>query len=406
MKIGISSFRTNIINKLFTKSSCSSTSTIYQDKINSSINESDSSSKSTCSSVLNQDDYDKSNNKSGIDKKKKRIRKKKICKRKKHLKNTGPKLFTNRSELNKKNCTSEQHPKTKSILKNTINEKYLMDCSISNVIPSGNISSNKVYPGLFQNLNTFQLQTEMYNLQQQNLPNITTENSNTHFNQQFVHFDFLQKSQLSTKLPSLLDLKLDLLFPPYLSNMSINNNTFNSDSMTINTSLSKLPRLSTSQKTYNLFLKCILLNYPNSFKIYTDASKIQNNVGIAMVSDKDMYTYKLSSEYTSSDAEAVAILLALDYALNENYNEYLILTDSLTTVTCIQNKNISSDVINSIFYLIYVNQLKGKRIHFIWIPSHNSIDGNEKADKLAKRIATSSTAITYAHNSFIKTKVK
>lgn len=402
--------RATPVSNLITKSTCSSTSINYQDKPNSSINESDSSNIYACSSVSRQDEYNKSNDGNDVDKSKNIINKQNayICKPKqKHLQNTGPKLFTNKPQLDQKKDTTKNYLKTESVLKNATSKMQSNDMSLKDVILLSNIFENVCpstsYPLLAENLNHFLLQIEMYNFQlQNNLQNITNQNPNTYFDQNFVHFGFFQQYQCSTLIPSLLDLKLDPHFPP---NIYTNNDSINSGTMTFDTSLTKLPRLSTSQTTYQFYLKCILLNYPNSFKIYTDASKIQNNVGIAMVSDKDTFTLKLSSDYTSCEAEAVAILLALEYALAENYVDYLILTDSLTTVTCIQKENNSSDVINSIFLLIRINQLKGNRIHFIWIPGHNSIEGNEKADRLAKKIATTQTSIIYNHNSFMKSKL-
>ncbi|VVC40329.1 Hypothetical protein CINCED_3A006327 [Cinara cedri] len=416
MKVEIPLLKTTKISNT-SISKCSSTSAMSKDKTNLSIDESVSSSISTCSNASYQDEFNKTNNESDIDKsediiikRKNRTRKRK----KKHLENTTPRLFTNGSKLDQKNDTPEKYLNSESVLKSEIemknemklNEKYFMDFFISSIILFDNVCSNKSYPGLAGHVRSLQMQTEMFNfLQQNNLQNITIQNHNRYFNQNFVHFNFLHANHFSTSilLPPLLDLKLDLLFQ---SKINANLNSINMGSMKIDTSLSKLPRLSTSQNTYKLSLKCILLNYPYSFKIYTDASKIQNNVGIAMVSDKDTYTYKLLPEYTSCDAEAVAILLALDYALAQNYFDYLILTDSLSILTCIQNENISSDVINSILHLIYANRLKGNKINFIWVPSHNSIEGNEIADRLARIVATSPNAITYSHNSFVQTKLK
>lgn len=229
-----------------------------------------------------------------------------------------------------------------------------------------------------------------------------TQNTNIYYNQ---HFNSFQQYQCTTSMPSLMDLKFDLTFQ---STFYTNHTTTNipSNLTNIDTSLTKLPKGSTSQATYKARLNRLLKNYPNSFRIYTDASKIKNNVGIAIVSNKDTYTYKLSSDYTSCEAEAVAILRALDYALAENFNDYIILSDSLSTISCIQNINTASDVVNSILCLIHAHQLKGNLMHLIWIPSHNAIEGNDIADRLARQIATSTTAITYSHNSFMATNIK
>ncbi|KAL4120061.1 hypothetical protein QTP88_012804 [Uroleucon formosanum] len=229
-----------------------------------------------------------------------------------------------------------------------------------------------------------------------------TQNTNIYYNQ---HYNSFQQYQCIQSMPSLMDLNFHLIFQPTFYTNDITTNI--SSSLTnINTSLTKLPRGSTSQATYKARLNSLLQKYPHSFKIYTDASKIQNNVGIAIVSNKDVYTYKLSSDYTSCEAEAVAILRALDYALAENFNDYIILSDSLSTISCIQNINTASDVINSILCLIHAHQLKGNLMHLIWIPSHNAIEGNDIADRLARQIATSTTAIIYCHNSFMATNIK
>uniref|UniRef100_A0A2S2QZ41 ribonuclease H n=1 Tax=Sipha flava TaxID=143950 RepID=A0A2S2QZ41_9HEMI len=214
---------------------------------------------------------------------------------------------------------------------------------------------------------------------------------NTTFNY-FGHYECLPSS-------SVIEYKINLFFQ---SIIELNSSTTSKIILTdIDTSLTVFPRSHTSPEIYKYNLQIILNKHPNGFRIYTDASRIQNNVGIAIVSIKNCYSYKLSSEYSSSEAEAVAILRALDYALTENMNEYIILSDSLSTIMCIQNKNINSDVINSILCLIHAHQLKQNVIHFVWIPSHKMIEGNDKADKLAKEIAVSSTAITYTHNSYV-----
>lgn len=196
------------------------------------------------------------------------------------------------------------------------------------------------------------------------------------------------------------NLRLDVALQGTIHTSDIIKTNVTSDNMIIDTSLHKLPK-STSKSLYNACLKQVLKNYPHSSRIYTDASKLDNNVGIAIVCDKDEYCYRLSSEYTSSDAEAVAILRALDYALAEHFYDFVILSDSLSTIICIQNLNTnSSDVIRSIVCLLHAHKLKGNIVQFIWVPGHNAIAGNEKADKLAKQIALSKTAIIYTHNSF------
>lgn len=347
-----------------------------------------------------------------------------IKQRRKHLQNSGPKGFVNKIETVSKKTNSEKYaPKVKRNLKSTMTktdsieskEMYLMDFLMSRTVPFADGFLNSIDYKSSDNLdNLNHLQTQL-NLEQYTMPvnivnnsqhqyNFDTQGVNGNCNQNYKNENssFQQYQRLKT-IQSLLDIKVESSF----CSKSVITTNVTSSSTDINISLTKLPRLLTTQATYNVCLKKILQNYPNSFRIYTDASKIQNNVGIAIVSEKATFSYKLTSEYTSCDAEAVAILTALDYALNENYNDYIILSDSLSTIMCIQNLNTdSSDVISSILCLIHAHQLKGNVMHFIWVPGHNSIGGNEKADKLAKQIASSTTAITYSHNSFMTTNIK
>jgi len=245
-----------------------------------------------------------------------------------------------------------------------------------------------------------QTQVDQYGMYQNMLSNSRPQFYDGNFGQNDACVNFVKQQQYLKPIPSLQNIQCKT----YTNNIITTNIT--SSSMNVDISLAKLPKGTTSHVIYKSHLKKILKKYPNSYRIYTDASKIQDNVGIAIVSSKHEYSYKLSSEYTSSDAEAVAILRALDYALSNNYNDFIILSDSLTTIMCIQNLNTTSDIISSIFCIMHAHQLKGNIMHFIWIPSHNAIEGNEIADKLAKQIAISETAVTYSHNSFMATNVK
>lgn len=364
-----------------------------------------------------------SDDESVVDKNKNTLLKRKtenIKGRIKHLQNSGPKGFASKIEtVNKKNNSEKNVIKEKRNLKSTMSktdsmkskEMYLMDFLMSRTVPFADGFFSNTDHKISNNLSDLQkqLNLEQYampintlNNSQQN--NFNTLGTNSNFNQNYTNVNSsFQQYPCSKTIQSLLDFKSE----SSICSKSVITTNVTSSSTDINISLTKLPRLLTTQTTYNVCLKKILQNYPNSFRIYTDASKIQDNVGIAIVSKKATFSYKLTSEYTSCDAEAVAILTALDYALTESYNDYIILSDSLSTIMCIQNLNTdSSDVISSILCLIHAHQLKGNILHFIWVPGHNSIEGNEKADKLAKQIAFSTTAITYSHNSFMTTNIK
>lgn len=62
-------------------------------------------------------------------------------------------------------------------------------------------------------------------------------------------------------------------------------------------------------------------------------------------------------------------------------NSFNILTDSLSTLTSIQNSNKNNKITNNITNFINTTN---KHIMLTWIPSHTGIEGNERADMMAK----------------------
>ncbi|KAL4141873.1 hypothetical protein QTP88_004428 [Uroleucon formosanum] len=90
--------------------------------------------------------------------------------------------------------------------------------------------------------------------------------------------------------------------------------------------------------------------------------------------------------------EAIAIYKAVqNNILNKetSHNKYLILSDSLSSLTGINNLTNPTDVSKLIQETIHVAHQKGREISFLWIPGHCGIDGNELADQEASKAASS-----------------
>jgi ribonuclease HI len=164
-------------------------------------------------------------------------------------------------------------------------------------------------------------------------------------------------------------------FPPWtsISNM-------------IDASLTSLPKNTTNSHIYIQEFKNILDQYSNFIKIYTDASKTENNVEIA-INDIEEITYKLLVECSIYTIEAIAILKALEYSLEKQNNNFVILSDSLSSIISIVNTHKPNDISKKIQLAISAHHAKGNVIKLMWIPGHSSIEGNEKADMLAKKTA-------------------
>ena len=136
-----------------------------------------------------------------------------------------------------------------------------------------------------------------------------------------------------------------------------------------------------NSKLAELQLKCI----------YTDGSKQQEGVGAAVYSLelKINQCYKLPAECTIYTAEAFAIRQALIHIQKNKLHNVVILSDSQSVLKKIQTTNLDpyeSWYITNIKQLM--NNLGNRNIYLAWIPGHQQIQGNEKADSLAKEAVT------------------
>lgn len=152
-----------------------------------------------------------------------------------------------------------------------------------------------------------------------------------------------------------------------------------------------------AQNPNNEFLK--LINSQNAIKIYTDGSKSKyaNSVGCSCVCDELNVTVNRSFPRETSifTAECIALNEAVDIAINNSNNNFMIITDSLSALNSINSSKVSPKTnpyilsLKDIYHQFY-NKSKCK-LEFIWIPSHIGVTGNDKADSSAK-IASNSDA--------------
>jgi len=141
---------------------------------------------------------------------------------------------------------------------------------------------------------------------------------------------------------------------------------------------------------------------PGTIRIYTDGSGISGNVGAAAYCPELQKTISQylgkATEYNVFAAEVKAINLAINILLTtdiaiSNYSDCVIYADSQPAITATTKPNTQSgqqiiaDTLDAIED-IYRRQPE-VRITIIWIPGHMSIEGNEKADSVAKEAATS-----------------
>ena len=133
----------------------------------------------------------------------------------------------------------------------------------------------------------------------------------------------------------------------------------------------------------------------NTKKIYTDGSKTQDGVGIAIVHNEDSRIAKLSDNASIFTAELTAILKSLEYVNKIEGKRFTIYSDSYSALTAIKQFNPSHPLIWKIQEWLCWLASRYKSVQFCWVPAHVGIKGNEKADTEA-RLATSLEKVDFS----------
>ncbi|XP_018406602.1 PREDICTED: uncharacterized protein LOC108782745 [Cyphomyrmex costatus] len=129
----------------------------------------------------------------------------------------------------------------------------------------------------------------------------------------------------------------------------------------------------------------------DSTLFYTDGSKVDHNLCVdASVFSPQLHAelmHKLSPYTSILSTEAYAIYTAITIAIDLKLSDATIITDSLSVLETVKNHHNPKNnyLIPLIKSVLEEAGRNGTSVKFIWIPSHRGIEGNEKADQLAKR---------------------
>lgn len=132
-------------------------------------------------------------------------------------------------------------------------------------------------------------------------------------------------------------------------------------------------------------------NYKESIFLFTDGSKDPQtgHTGAAVYIPVNQYHIKkrITNNISVYTTELIAILIALQWIEENDIYNVVIASDSFSSLESIRSGRSSyrMDILNNILSKTYYIKMKGKSVYFIWVPAHVGVEGNEKADFLAKQ---------------------
>ena len=143
--------------------------------------------------------------------------------------------------------------------------------------------------------------------------------------------------------------------------------------------LSDLRKRDTCPLVFQSMLLELFCRFPRHRKVYTDGSKEDKRIAMALVCDDHEFSCRINDEAFICTAELLAIEAAIEYIWDSSDKEFMIITDSLSSLQALKSQKLNNPIVSNILHMCHY--LSGhKDIIFCWVPSHIGIQGNERAD--------------------------
>jgi len=139
-----------------------------------------------------------------------------------------------------------------------------------------------------------------------------------------------------------------------------------------------------SPTVYQSKFKELLSQYDGYTRIFTDGLKSGEAVGSAAIVASGLCKKRLPNNSSSFSAEARGILLALDMIHRSTSSQLLFLSDTLSCLQSLHNRDLSHPLIAEILYRVHGLIPYGSSVVFMWVPSHVGLAVDSAADSAAK----------------------
>ncbi|CAG5090880.1 Similar to gag-pol: Gag-Pol polyprotein (Human immunodeficiency virus type 1 group O (isolate ANT70)) [Cotesia congregata] len=173
----------------------------------------------------------------------------------------------------------------------------------------------------------------------------------------------------------------------YLAQTNLNlQKTFKRETVEISTNydLNEREKKITASKTFLSLFQEIKNKHIEYKEYYADGSKMDSETGFAVISENSTIAHKLPDSYSIFSCELYAIMRALQEGTQTNEN-IVIYSDSKSSIQAIGDLHSTNPLVQQIHQTLH--QSKETKVAIVWVPSHQGIEGNEKADEEAKNAA-------------------
>ena len=150
-------------------------------------------------------------------------------------------------------------------------------------------------------------------------------------------------------------------------------------------------------------------NWESRIIIATDCSKSVDGVAVAIVNatTKSTQTGKIHNLNSAFTGEVCAIIIAIQKEITDASKEYVICTDSLSTLQALHNVSRKSPTpILQLSNVIAKKLLHCVSLTLVWVPAHVGIDINEQADTAAKNALCSTITTQWVNHKDLQNQTK